>query len=78
MAEILRFSGNTIVDTPPDSALEAAKGETIKCLVLGWTKDGELWFSGSFSDIPEIAYLLDVVKTEVMTWDREDGGSREG
>ena len=71
MAEILRFSGNTIVDTLPDAVLEAAKGETIKCLVLGWREDGELWFSGSFSDIPEIAYLLDVVKTEVMTWDRE-------
>ena len=56
---------------PPDAVLEAAKGETIKCLVLGWRKDGELWFSGSFSNIPEINYLLDVVKTEVMTWDRE-------
>ena len=72
MAEILRFSGNTIVDTPPDAVLEAAKGETTKCLVLGWDKDGELWFSGSFSNIPEISYLLDVAKAEVMAGDREE------
>ncbi|KKK84763.1 hypothetical protein LCGC14_2780030 [marine sediment metagenome] len=71
MAKILRFSGDTLVDVPPDAVLEAAKGETVKCLVLGWRKGGELWFSGSFSDTPEINYLLDVVKTEVMTWDRE-------
>ncbi len=72
MDEIIKFTGDTIAESEPDDILDAAKGETQRCLVLGWQEDGELWFSASFSDVAEIVYLLETAKTKAMSWGRTE------
>jgi hypothetical protein len=59
MAEILAFTGNTIIPDTPENALEKAKawGMT-RVVICGLDSSGELIFGGSHSEIPETLLVL--------------------
>ena len=74
MGDVVGFSGLTKLDTNPDDVLDGAKEKLEMCVVIGWHKDGDLWFAASSSEAAEISYLLDLAKAEVMSWSKESDG----
>lgn len=63
MGEVLPFTGITIADIPPEDILEKAKEADLDMVVvLGFTKDNQLYFAGSTSDCAEVNWALDQAK----------------
>lgn len=50
MSNILKFTGITFLDTPPDTILENAIGNLESVIVIGYTHDGEEYFAASMPD----------------------------
>lgn len=51
MGDVVKFSGITFLDMPPDVLLEAAKGKLESVIILGYTADGEEeYFASSVAD----------------------------
>lgn len=74
MGDILKFTGDTILDIPADELLDAAKTwGMVKCVVVGFNEDNELCFGGSTSDVPMINWLLDLAKQQILNEDEFDG-----
>lgn len=74
MGDILKFTGNTLVDITADELLDAAKTWNMtKCIVVGVDEDDELCFGGSTSDVPMINWLLDLAKQQLLNDDEFDG-----
>lgn len=66
--KVVPFPGVTFLDIPVARILEgaAAKDLTDVC-VLGWTRDGELYFSSSKADGGDVLWLLE--KTKMLLLD---------
>ena len=47
---VVVFPGATKLDLPPDRLLEAALGKLKSVVIIGFTKEGEEWFSSSKAD----------------------------
>lgn len=65
-AKILQFRGVTRLDLPPDQILEAAKGELDGVLVIGFSKDDELYTASSYADGPTVLWLLEMTKKRLL------------
>ena len=50
MTNVLKFTGITFLDMPPDTILEGALGKLESVIVLGYTNDGEEYFASSMAD----------------------------
>lgn len=50
MSNVVKFTGITFLDMPPDVILESALGKLESVIVLGYTNDGEEYFSASMAD----------------------------
>lgn len=61
-AEVIQFDGNTINDTDPDLALDAAIGKMKHVVILGWTHEGEYYAAGSTSNIAENLLVASMFK----------------
>ena len=61
MGEIIEFPEGTVGDVPIDSVLEGAKVLQMVC-IMGYTTEGNEYFSSSCGDIKEINWLLDRYK----------------
>ena len=66
MGKVILWTGVTTLDTPPDRILEQALGELDKAVICGIDKNGELYFASSTSQLPDILWLLEKVKQDVM------------
>lgn len=66
MAEVIRFPGITRLDLSPDAVLEEAMGCLEGVVVIGYTKDGDEYFSASYADGGEIVWLLERFKHQLM------------
>ena len=61
------FPGITNKDFDADVMLEAASGQGLdSVIVIGWDKDGDLFFSSSMSDGPEALWLLEKAKAALL------------
>ena len=66
---IIKFTRSTTPDQPAAHPLEAAIAEDLEIVVVvGKTKDGDLWFGGNTSDVEAIIYLLAVAKKQTMDY----------
>lgn len=67
MSNVVKMSGATTMPHTPDDILDAAKGRGIeRVLVVGVLADGELWFSGSHSDVAENLLALERAKLKLL------------
>lgn len=66
-AEILAFTGLTILPDDPKAALEKAKGWGMeKVVIVGLDRRGMLVFGGTHSTAGEALLLLEIAKKRVM------------
>ena len=65
MADILKFTGETMGDIPVESVLDGARGLT-SVLVMGWTKDDEFYGASSTGDAKELLWLVEKFKSLVL------------
>lgn len=66
MADIIQLDLFTKADIPPDRVLEAAVGKLDKVVIFGYTKDGEEYFASSTADGPDILWLLERCKRNLL------------
>lgn len=64
---VIDFTGTTTLDMPPSKILAKAAGAGLTdVVVVGWDKDGRLYFASSSGKGPEVAWLLDNAKIELL------------
>lgn len=67
MAEVLRFTGTTILPEPASGVLEKAKDWNLsRVVILGFTENGAFVFGGSHSEIAETVLLLEIAKKRLI------------
>lgn len=67
MGNVIKFTGETLLDLNPDDILEEAKGQLDKVLILGYTKEDEEFFASSFADGMTAVWLLERFKHLLIT-----------
>jgi len=64
---VIPLGNITRLDLPVDSVLDAAKEDiSERVVVLGWDKDGELYFASSFADGGDVMWLLEKAKLALL------------
>lgn len=64
---VVVFPGQTVNPIPPEQILdESNKSGLREVLVIGWTKDDELYLSSSTGKAAEMIFLLELAKTAIM------------
>jgi len=66
MVKVVDIDTNYHGDLPPDQVLDGAKGALERVIVLGITKDGEIWISDSQGLVASTNLLLDRAKDKLM------------
>lgn len=66
MAKIVPIGCVTYLDMPPDVILEAAKGKMEGVILVGFDKDGELYFCSSYADGGTVMWLLELTKKKLL------------
>lgn len=68
MGEVVEWDGITTLDIPPARVLEKAMGENLTGVVLiGTDEDGCLFFSSSMASAPQILWLIESLKHELLS-----------
>ena len=62
MSNVIKFTGETLLDLDPDDILEEAEGKLEKVMILGYTEEGEEYFASSFADGMTAVWLLERFK----------------
>lgn len=63
---VIKFSGVTYADIPPDDVLNGAIGRLFGVVVLGYTTDGDEYFASSYSDSAQTLWLLERLKHKLL------------
>lgn len=63
---IIPLNNITKLDLPPDRVLQSAVGQMDAVVLIGWDKDGELYFASSIADGGEVNWLLDKAKMALL------------
>jgi len=59
---------DTTLAIPPERVLDGAlKADLEEVIVLGWTKDGQMYAAGSTGDIADTLLLLELFKKELLS-----------
>lgn len=66
-ARVIPLGCITRLDLPVDRVLEQAKDQVVNVVLMGWDKDGELYFASTFSDGGEILWLMDKCRDALMS-----------
>lgn len=67
-ADVLQFTGSTVLPTTTESVLDGAKESGLQTvIVLGHAADGRLYFSSSHSDLAEVLLLLKRGEMQVVS-----------
>ena len=69
MGKVIPIGGITKLDLPVDKVLEAAKGELEGAVIMGYTKDGDLYFASTYADGGEVLWLLENCKKKLLETD---------
>lgn len=72
---VIPIGGITYLDIPVERVLDEAKPQVDEggVVVLGWDKDGELYFASSIADGGEVLWLLEKAKTALLKFAEETG-----
>ena len=64
---VINFPGETRLETPIPKVLAHAAGANLTdCVVIGWDKEGDLFFSSSSPSGPEVLWLIEQAKKSLM------------
>lgn len=67
MGEVINLNTDTLLDIPADKVIEGAvEADLDMIVVIGWGKDGSLYFGSSSGDAPEIMWLLQTAQKLLM------------
>lgn len=69
MAKIIPFTGITKYDLDPDVVLENLKGKLEGFVLIGYTPDGEEYFSSTYADGGTALWLIERCKKELLNID---------
>lgn len=61
-ARIIPLGNVTRLDIPVERILDQAKDQMDHVVIMGWDKNGELYFASSFADGGEVMWLLEKCK----------------
>ena len=61
-AKVLPFTGLTRLDLDPDLILSEAQGKLEGAVVMGYDKEGNLYFASSYADGGTIMWLMELSK----------------
>ena len=71
MAEVIKLVQNGTL--PADKVLAAAQAEGLtEAVVLGWSKDGTMYLKTSYTDGPNVLWLLEQARDIILMEGRED------
>lgn len=75
MGEVVEAPFVTRLDVPVERILRQATAADLEhVIVIGWTKDGEMYFAGSQAGGPETLWLIELAKRDLL----EIGAGVEG
>lgn len=63
---ITRLGTITYLDMPADVILEGAIGRMDGVVIMGWDKEGELYFGSTYADGGAILWLMELAKKRLM------------
>lgn len=64
---VVTLSVVTKLDIPPDQVLDKAKAKGLTgCVVVGWDKDGGIYFASSIADGGDVLWLLEHAKKQLL------------
>ena len=67
MGEVIIMEGVTRVDLNPERVLDAAIDVGLTdAIVIGWDKEGELYFASSIAGGADVLWLLEKAKKELL------------
>lgn len=68
VATVVDFPGITKLDIPAERILDrAVKADLTDVVVIGYTKEGERYFASSYASGPEVLWLLENAKHDLIT-----------
>jgi len=67
MAKIIPFTGITKLDLTPDIILENLKGKMEGFVIMGYTEDGEEYFSSTYADGGTALWLIERCKKALLS-----------
>jgi len=63
---IIPIGGITRLDLPVENILESAKDQLEGVVLLGFDKDGEIYFASTYADGGEVIWLLEQCKKKLL------------
>lgn len=63
---VIQLGNITKLDLPAERVLEAAKNEMENVVLIGWHKDGSLYFASNIADGGEVLWLLKKAEQELL------------
>lgn len=68
---VIPFRGITKLDLDPDVILDDLKGQVQGFVLMGWTAEGEEFFSSTYADGGTVLWLMERCKRKLLA-DTED------
>lgn len=66
MGKVIPIGCITKLDLPVDMVLDAAKNELDGVVLMGYDKEGELYFSSTMADGGEVLWLMEQLKLKLL------------
>ena len=66
-AKVIPFTGITKLDLTPDIILENLKGKMEGFVIMGYTEDGEEYFSSTYADGGTALWLIERCKKALLS-----------
>lgn len=66
MGDLVIWHGVTKLDLPPDRLLDMAKGKLESVVLIGFDKDGELYFASSKADGGDVLWFMELAKKKLL------------
>ena len=67
MTNVINLPVVTTLDIPPERILDAARDADLRSVVVvGFTKDGAMYFAGSMADGGEVLWLFEKAKLHLL------------
>jgi hypothetical protein len=66
VSNVIPFTGITTLDLDADQVLENCKGQMEGVVLMGWDKDGELFFASTYADGGNVLWLMEQCKKRLL------------
>lgn len=66
MSKVIPFTGVTTLDLDPDIVLDNLKGKLEGFVIVGYTQDGEEFFSSTYADGGTVLWLIERLKQKLL------------